>query len=522
MTTPEIDYLTRDYEGFRGLMLDALAALVPGWQEDNPGDLGIAVVEVLAYAADYLSYQQDAVATEAYLETARRRVSLRRHARLLDYRISEGTNARAEVEFEVSRNLTLPRGTRLLTRVGNLPPVVEPDSPEYLRALDAGAAVFETVEDLALTPGKATPGKKNRVAADHGLTVTEDLPPVPAGGRYRPRLGRRELTHCRRPGGGILPAIHLRETLPLHLRAATHGRRPIWGPRYDLLGKSGTARHFVVETENDGYARLRFGDDVFGRRPTPGTRFRAIYRVGNGAAGNVGPRAIYHVVTTLKGITCVTNPRPATGGSEPESNDQIRARAPFAFHRQLRCVALRDYVALACRQPGVVAASAVRPATASATLLYILRPDGAGVDEKFVERIEKAFRPYLLIGTSLEVLDPLWVGVEIVLAVRCAREVSWPALRERLKRAFDEFFRPDRFHFGEALELGLVLDRARRVPGVAGIRAVTFQRWSKDGHHDPIRSRIAVADDEIATVRNDPEQPALGSIRFDPEASDDA
>jgi len=34
---------------------------------------------------DYLSYQQDAVATEAYIETARSRVSLRRHALLVDY-----------------------------------------------------------------------------------------------------------------------------------------------------------------------------------------------------------------------------------------------------------------------------------------------------------------------------------------------------------------------------------------------------------------------------------------------------
>ena len=43
------------------------------------------LVEALAYTADQLSYQQDAVATEAYLGTARRRVSIRRHARLMDY-----------------------------------------------------------------------------------------------------------------------------------------------------------------------------------------------------------------------------------------------------------------------------------------------------------------------------------------------------------------------------------------------------------------------------------------------------
>ncbi len=58
-----------------GLMLDRLAEMLPDWNERNPADLGIALVELMAYAADHLSYYQDAVATEAYLGTARKRVS---------------------------------------------------------------------------------------------------------------------------------------------------------------------------------------------------------------------------------------------------------------------------------------------------------------------------------------------------------------------------------------------------------------------------------------------------------------
>ncbi len=81
----EIDYLAKDYASFRRLMLDRLSAQMPDWRERNPADLGVALVELLAYVADHLSYQQDAIATEAYLGTARKRVSVRRHARLVDY-----------------------------------------------------------------------------------------------------------------------------------------------------------------------------------------------------------------------------------------------------------------------------------------------------------------------------------------------------------------------------------------------------------------------------------------------------
>ncbi len=94
-TQPDIDYLAKDYESFRELILDRLALIMPQWTETHEPDLGITLVELLAYAGDYLSYFQDAVATEAYLGTARQRISVRRHARLVDYLMHDGCNARA-------------------------------------------------------------------------------------------------------------------------------------------------------------------------------------------------------------------------------------------------------------------------------------------------------------------------------------------------------------------------------------------------------------------------------------------
>jgi len=98
---PAIDYLAKDYASFRRLMLDRLALLMPDWQERHVPDLGITLVELLAYVGDQLSYQQDAVATEAYLDTCRQRISVRRHARLVDYRLHEGCNARAWVTLAI-------------------------------------------------------------------------------------------------------------------------------------------------------------------------------------------------------------------------------------------------------------------------------------------------------------------------------------------------------------------------------------------------------------------------------------
>src|SRR5262249_15613435 len=96
------NYLAKDYASFRQLILDRLALIIPDWQERHVPDLGITLVELLAYVGDYLSYYQDAVATEAYLDTARKRITVRRHARLVDYRMHEGNNARAWVTVSTS------------------------------------------------------------------------------------------------------------------------------------------------------------------------------------------------------------------------------------------------------------------------------------------------------------------------------------------------------------------------------------------------------------------------------------
>jgi hypothetical protein len=152
-TPPEINYLAKDYASFRQLLLDQLSLWLPEWTEEHPADLGHAIMDVLAYAADYLSYYQDAVATEAYLGTARLRRSVKRHVRLLDYRLHEGCNARVWVQVQVKDDeILLPRGTQLFTRLdeGATGTVIQRDSPAYHEALGRTPVVFETMMDSML------------------------------------------------------------------------------------------------------------------------------------------------------------------------------------------------------------------------------------------------------------------------------------------------------------------------------------------------------------------------------------
>jgi hypothetical protein len=143
---PLIDYLARDYDGFHRLILDRLAQTMPAWREIHAPDIGITIVELLAYVADHFSYQLDAIASEAFLRTARRRISVRRHARLVDYWMHEGRNARAWITIESDGDfLDVPLADlRFATRGGADGPrggVLGWDELESAR----GAVIFEPI-----------------------------------------------------------------------------------------------------------------------------------------------------------------------------------------------------------------------------------------------------------------------------------------------------------------------------------------------------------------------------------------
>ena len=149
---PRLDYLAKDYPSIRRLLLERMSLLAPTWGERSAADVGMALVELMAYAGDNLSYRQDALTSEAYLGTARRRISLRRHATLVDYRLHEGCNARCWVSFEVALPFTLTAHHPLLTRVAGLGTELLPASPELARARSGGALQFETMWDADLHP----------------------------------------------------------------------------------------------------------------------------------------------------------------------------------------------------------------------------------------------------------------------------------------------------------------------------------------------------------------------------------
>ena len=813
---PVIDYLAKDYASFRRLLLNRLATEVPDWKERHLPDLGITLIELLAYVGDRLSYQQDAIATEAYLGTARRRVSVRRHARLIDYHMHDGCNARAWVQVQVStkQGVALRKGTQLLTRFGGKGvqedvenAVIEPDSSDYQMALAQRAPVFETMHDITLYQqhnemkfytwgdqrcclplgatratlagdfGNLKPGnvlvfeevcdpnsgqandsdvrascavrltgvrklanplpkqgkspeipwvteifwaegdalpfalcisartdaenneldlpavsvaRGNIVLADHGQTVPpfkatfsagdlknptsfaeklaehgdpisalvhkrlmeattentkplverlldalnalvcgplvwdehhfskvpersevkdllkqtpngadlrrlnrlliedsypldverqgellrdgrrsevpdvtmfrapapgnrcEDHQPTPVMPRFRPTLQRRSLTRAvpydetdvRSAASQLLESDPRQARPRIWLRSIWQSIEAAWEPKLDLLSSGPDEKEFVVETESEETIALRFGDSRHGLRPGPGTSFKAVYRVGNGASGNVGSEAIAYIVTddfrlkeaiadrnVCTGGNAIRNPLPAAGGVDMESIEEVRNLAPLTMASKLeRAVTEQDHAALVQNAFGrkiqKVAATFRWTGSWHTVFLAIDRFGGLPLDESFRKEIKDFLEPFRMAGYDVEVEEPRYVPLEIRMTV----SVRSHAIRSDVKRALlDAFsnrqlgrgnrglFHPDNLTFEQCIHLSRVYELAQSIPGVDHVHVTTFQRRDRPHAQEDVPDKLEFDRLEIPRLDNNRDFQEYGSLTVDME-----
>jgi hypothetical protein len=102
---PVIDYLAKDYDSFRHVLMVAMGERVPGWTSTSEADHDQVLIDLMAAAADEMSDYQDRVANEAYLATARKRLSIVRHARLMDYHAHEGNQSSTWIALDVQEGI---------------------------------------------------------------------------------------------------------------------------------------------------------------------------------------------------------------------------------------------------------------------------------------------------------------------------------------------------------------------------------------------------------------------------------
>jgi predicted phage baseplate assembly protein len=236
-----------------------------------------------------------------------------------------------------------------------------------------------------------------------------------------------------------------------------------WTPVADFAASGPDDRHFMLDTSS-GEVRLgpavRLADGAFrryGAVPAKGVHLRLReYRVGGGKRGNVAPRAIAVMKSSIPFVSRVENRRPARGGVDGEDVENAKVRGPIRLRARGRAVTTEDYEQLSREAaPEIARVRAVAAGdgadAGSVRVLIVpaavaeqgrLRFDQLVPNPDTLQKVTDRLEECRVIGTRAIVEPPVYRGITVVAKLRARPRVNPSRLQEEALLALYEYFHP--------------------------------------------------------------------------------
>ena len=472
---PPVDYTSKDWAAFRDDMEDAISIRLKEWTSRSPNDFGIVLIELFAYTADILSFYGDRIANEAFLPTAVLRSSVLNIAKMLDYRPIGNIAATVSLVFKTRSgggSVTIPAGTQVSTApvTGQTPVIFETNVPV-------------TIADAATgTDNQSTP-----ILATQGVTAGALPTREPVG----------------TSNGGLDQAFTLFSSPVIegsqHIFVDEGSGATEWVYYDNLIDAGPDDPAYTTFTDENGILNVIFGDNVNGRVPSNGALITATYRVGGGAAGNVGSGTLITLIKTasnpLTNVTGVNNAASAQGGADAESLDDIRVNAPRSLTTIDRAVTLADYAALAIKA-GAAKAKA-QAAVYTSVNLFVAPPSG-DVAPIASAALKATIQNYLanrkMINATVLLMDPTYVSISISANVQVLPTFNQETVRLDAEKAVRSVLAYANSNFGDRVTVSEIY---KALNGTTGVDYANVTVLSRTGTG---LSDVQLADNEIPTA----------------------
>jgi predicted phage baseplate assembly protein len=208
---------------------------------------------------------------------------------------------------------------------------------------------------------------------------------------------------------------------------------------------------------------IQFGDGDSGLIPSPGAQVVASsYRYGGGLRGNVPAGAISSPLTSLGGVAQVSNIRPAAGGGDEETLDEILVRTPALLGRRDRAVTPADFESQVKAVGGIAAAKAlplVHPdfpgVSVPGTVTIVIVPDNQDVPPKpssdLIRGLCAGLDAVRLLTTEVFVKGPSYQEVRVEARVAAKPYASFDTVSQNAIQAINAFLDPRQGNFGAQL-----------------------------------------------------------------------
>lgn len=262
----------------------------------------------------------------------------------------------------------------------------------------------------------------------------------------------------------------------------------VWQEVDDLGGSGPDDPHYLLDRTT---GEIRFGDGRNGAIPTanalaPVSNVVARrWLTGGGAASNLGAATVTTLTTVVQGIKAVRNDLPATGGTDDETVDAAKLRAPAELKAKGRAVTAGDFELLARSAPANVARAhalaRVHPrypgVAVPGAVTVLVVPDAPGNAPRATPATLAAVCAWLdrhrLITTEVFATCPTYRQVRVVAEVVIAPDADLAQVRSSVAATVLSFLHPLRGGSdGQGWPFGATIyssDLFRVVLGVSGV-----------------------------------------------------
>ena len=217
------------------------------------------------------------------------------------------------------------------------------------------------------------------------------------------------------------------------------------------------------------------------------------YRRGGGARGNVGPGSLNVLRSAVPYVDRVTNLVASAGGIDAETLENAKVRAPLTLTSGGRAVTASDHERLAREaSPRVRRALCLPPSEAGRPTRLLIVPDPArpvdaigiddlALDNLLFDRLSEYLEPRRLVGTSMEIGTPTYIGVSVAAMIRVSPGRAPAAVRQRCLDVISTLLSPhlgggdgQGWPFGTDVTSGAIANALADVVGVEQIEEIVL------------------------------------------------
>ncbi|MCA9873032.1 MAG: putative baseplate assembly protein, partial [Anaerolineales bacterium] len=276
-----------------------------------------------------------------------------------------------------------------------------------------------------------------------------------------------------------------------------------WQQVDDFFASGPDDPHFTLQPTTGA---VTFGDGLNGRIPTAnpanpnGNIVARLYRSGGGTRGNVGADAIADIQNFVQYVDSVTNLFPAAGGSDEESVDAAKQRAPYEIKSRDRAVTSEDFEFFAIQTPGVrVRRAKVQPlvhpqfpgVTIPGVVTVIVVPESDDPrpmpSPRTVTAVCQCLNQHRLLTTEVYVVPPVYRKVKIEAQLIARPQADLAEVKQAVESALTTLFHPLRggddglgWEFGRTIFYSEVYRIILQVSGVDRIDNNQLVIWLDD------------------------------------------